>query len=267
MCIYALKSFLRFYADIAVVVHCDGGVDEKSISLLRRHIIGVRIIRRNEADNKISEMISSRSCIAARKFRVNYLQAFDYFFLSKAKKIVGLDSDVLFFKYPAEVIDWILSEDKQNIYEYEETAGRFDRDKELMECNEETIKTMLPGVNAGLFCVYRQIADFGLAERHLDFLMRMDKFHEFPYAQNIISLYLSHSTIPSQPLSISKYKTMTDYFFNIYNAVYDPAGFRRKSIFKHYNYRTIRNCMKYGYARDALRVFSELFFRRSAVSA
>ena len=262
MCIFALKSFLRFFNNIAVVVHDDGSLDAKSILLLRRHIIGLRIIGRKSADEEIEQMLPKKSCLAARQWRVHFMLAFDYFLFSSAQKIIGLDTDTLFLKYPREIIDWIQSGEKVNLYSYEEHACYFPLDNNSKESmlykNEETILSIVQGVNGGLFCAYRNIADFDIAEKHLKFMIRTNSLATYPFAQNILSVYLSHSVIPFRPLSISQHKTMVDYYF-IRNAFYSPSRFRSKSVFKHYNYYAIRHDLKFGYVRDVIRVFVELF--------
>src|SRR3569833_2664748 len=50
MYITAIKSLLRFVSDLAVVVHDDGTLTEQDVSKLEHHIVGIKVIRRVEAD-------------------------------------------------------------------------------------------------------------------------------------------------------------------------------------------------------------------------
>ena len=46
----AIKSFLRFYQDVGVVVHSDGTLDAASEAIISRHVPGCRIVPVSLAD-------------------------------------------------------------------------------------------------------------------------------------------------------------------------------------------------------------------------
>src|SRR5262249_49806595 len=53
----AVKSFLRFYPKVAVLVHSDGSLEEGHIQLLKQHVPGIRVIRPAEADQRAREKL------------------------------------------------------------------------------------------------------------------------------------------------------------------------------------------------------------------
>src|ERR1700752_3681003 len=59
MYITAIKSLLRFAPDIAVVVHDDGSLTRKDIATIEQHILGIKLIRRGEADAIVGELLAS----------------------------------------------------------------------------------------------------------------------------------------------------------------------------------------------------------------
>ena len=106
--ILAIKSFLRFYNDVTVIVHDDGSLTKKDKDTIKKHIRNINIIDRGYADVKINKILDQYpNCRRYRDAFVNALQLFDYMLLCESNKIVSLDSDILFFKKPDTLIDWL----------------------------------------------------------------------------------------------------------------------------------------------------------------
>src|ERR1051325_1949377 len=79
MCITALKSFLRFHADVAVVVHDDGTLSTDDRTAFEVHVPGVRVIRRTAADAIMRRTLGRHR--ALRRYRhsvVNALELLDH---------------------------------------------------------------------------------------------------------------------------------------------------------------------------------------------
>lgn len=102
----AIKSFLRFYSDIAVYVHDDGSLTPKDIAIIEKHIDQVVILRRNESDAYFDEKINDDFLAKVRKSYTSYLKLFDPVFRSNSERIILLDTDTLFIKRPDLIIDW-----------------------------------------------------------------------------------------------------------------------------------------------------------------
>ena len=64
--IIAVKSFLRFYNDVRVVVHDDGSFVEKDIEYLKTHIKGVEIINKAYADNCVETFLKDRKSVGGK---------------------------------------------------------------------------------------------------------------------------------------------------------------------------------------------------------
>jgi len=122
MYLVAIKSFLRFCHNVAVVVHDDGSLSPLDIKLLENHIRGIKVIRKKDADKKIYPMLGNYpNSLKCRQDNVMGLQLFDIVLLSQANKIINLDSDGLFFTEPGEIMEWISDNDPSAIkvlYEY-----------------------------------------------------------------------------------------------------------------------------------------------------
>jgi hypothetical protein len=100
--IWTLKSFyVASRRRYAVCIHEDGSVDESTIAALRRHFPAARIIRRNEADLKLSEIL--RDYPRSLSFRNTNLLApkvFDFIAYLDSDRMGLFDSDLLFFSEP-----------------------------------------------------------------------------------------------------------------------------------------------------------------------
>lgn len=104
--VWALKSFY-FYSRrrYSLCIHDDGSLDPAAVSALREHFPGARLIPRNEAEGKIDEALAPYPrCLQFR--RSNHLspKLFDFGLFLTAPRMLLLDSDILFFAEPAELL-------------------------------------------------------------------------------------------------------------------------------------------------------------------
>ena len=109
----AAKSFLRFHADVAVVVHDDGSLDPACSIVLERHLPGCRIIHAAEADAKAAEALSSWPQL--RHFRAidaSWRRLIDTDLWSRTEKRIIMDSDIITLRSPHQVIEWIASDER-----------------------------------------------------------------------------------------------------------------------------------------------------------
>jgi hypothetical protein len=102
----AIKSFLRYHADIAVFAHDDGSLQEEDKRLIRTHVSGVRIIDRAQADGDFETRVGDEFLAKVRKSYTSYLKLFDPTLVSDRRRIIIVDTDVLFLNRPSEIIEW-----------------------------------------------------------------------------------------------------------------------------------------------------------------
>ncbi|WP_320782401.1 hypothetical protein [Streptomyces sp. CRN 30] len=105
--LFAAKSLARCWPEVTPVVHDDGTLGPRDTARLRRHVPGVRVIGRAEADERVEALLGDRPTLAAvRRNNVRVLQLVDYFLLSEAPSVVGMDSDVVFLSRPHTLVEW-----------------------------------------------------------------------------------------------------------------------------------------------------------------
>ncbi|MCX5680497.1 MAG: hypothetical protein NTZ95_07665 [Candidatus Omnitrophica bacterium] len=176
MGLWAIRSFF-YHTDksYAIILHDDGTLTEKDLTILRRHLIGVTIIKKDEADNMLIEQLSAYPELKWFRFSsdvISYdrrqsfngfifsLKLVDFNILTSARKKLFLESDVLFFKRPKLIMDWIddLS-DARILYMLEAY-------KPVMNDKYEITSFLPKGrfFNGGLVCVDSQVYKINLAE-------------------------------------------------------------------------------------------------------
>src|SRR5665213_443165 len=104
--VWALKSFY-FYSKrkYSLCIHDDGTLGSEEVSILRNHFPGVRLILRAEADRTLEQALAAYPrCLEFR--RSNHLspKVFDFAQYLNAPRMMLLDSDILFFAEPAELL-------------------------------------------------------------------------------------------------------------------------------------------------------------------
>ncbi len=110
MTIWSLKSFI-FHSELCpkIIIHNDGTIGTRAVRILKEKFSGLEVISRQEAD----DLVFNRSSLSERvkKFRRSnnnlLLRIVDIPLLSRGSKIMVLGDDVLFFKRPQEIIDFV----------------------------------------------------------------------------------------------------------------------------------------------------------------
>jgi hypothetical protein len=105
-CLYSLL----YYAGrpLRVVVHNDGTLDARCGEILGGLFPGIHIIPREEADSVVTAALEKqgfRNCLELRRRHIFGLKLFDPFIFSHTPSYVTLDSDILTFSVPHEILD------------------------------------------------------------------------------------------------------------------------------------------------------------------
>lgn len=158
----ALKSFLRFYDNVAVIVHDDGSLAGNDQNLLKEHVKGIRIIDRRSADRETGKALDKfPNCKKYRQKILDSFQVFDFLLLGKKNKFISMDCDLLFLKKPQELINWVINKNRQILALYEECP--FYQSDVLSRLGV----IFTPHVNAAIFCAYKEIIDMKFIENIL----------------------------------------------------------------------------------------------------
>ncbi len=99
MYLVAIKSFLTFYRDVAVMVFDDGTLTRADRRLLEQHIQGIGLYALPGPDDPLDRHVASDRNVGKLQGVLRY---------ARTHKILLMDSDVIFLKEPTEVLRWIV---------------------------------------------------------------------------------------------------------------------------------------------------------------
>lgn len=175
MCLWSVKSLLHVAGrKYKVVLHDDGSLTARDLDTLKKHLINVRIFGKAIADENLRERLTdfpnslefrfSSKETANHRGQYNMfimsLILFDYNLLTEASKILLLDADVLFFKKPKEIMDWVDDpEDTRTLYSVEAFSPYRNERNELC-FGPKTPRTL----NSGLICLHKSVFDLEAIE-------------------------------------------------------------------------------------------------------
>ncbi len=199
MYLLAVKSFLRFCRDVTVFAHDDGTLTREDMRILERHVKNIRVIGRAHSNRKVGAVLkhSERS----RRYRSDFCnsrQLFDYAVMSKGKRIISLDSDVLFFRRPDEIIGWMSGGGGRTLFLREENP----RDQKLN-------RSMLgydyrSDLCIGLICFKKEVLDLELIEE----ILNRQKSYDWYTGQNVYSILVERKSgkYGASPLDPERYQ-------------------------------------------------------------
>lgn len=148
-------------------IHEDGTLSEEAATQLTLHFPGCRLIRRKEADKVAAKRLAKHpKCAHFRSFHPLALKVFDFHFFLKSDRMFILDSDILFFGHPSELI--------QRLLDPVHSANTLNLDWNYgYSLSEETIRKYLPEfpfiphINSGLGLIHRGSIPLDWAEEIL----------------------------------------------------------------------------------------------------
>lgn len=166
MALWAAKSFqwaTGFLWDF--VFQDDGSLRQVQIEELKRMFPAAVVRAKAEADAEMEWKLAGRpACLNARSKHVMFLKMFDPYFHSSRDRYLLLDSDVLFFQKPQEILDW--SEDKNPGFLFDPDV----KDSYSIPANELEAffgVNILRRANAGLALIPRAGVDLDVVEEYL----------------------------------------------------------------------------------------------------
>ncbi|MBW4646746.1 MAG: hypothetical protein KME23_27795 [Goleter apudmare HA4340-LM2] len=178
--LWALYSFAYFCAQpCRIVVHNDGSLSNFDVKLLNQLFPQCQVIDRKMADSVVENYLRSEGlfkCLRIRQKVVHVLKLFDPCFFSTNNFFISLDSDVLFFSRPQELINGIESVDDifhfPNLYSQDVCDAYSLKELDLVNLLQ---KDPIKRLNAGVLRVNRGSIDFKKIE---EYLKHPDFYHE-----------------------------------------------------------------------------------------
>ena len=166
MAFWMLASWLHMTnKNWKVVLHDDGSLDPRSVETLLKAGIEVQFICATRANERVQAILKEfPKCLAHRKRSCLAKKFYDSRIYAETEKYFVLDTDLLFLKYPKELVSWNESSSQEFLF-----------NRDVKESNQiSKIETMnafgfelWDRVNSGLSCVVREGIQFEDSERFL----------------------------------------------------------------------------------------------------
>jgi hypothetical protein len=108
---WTLASFFHWTEHTwKIAIHDDGTLSDQACSDLEALFPRAHLIRRSDANASVGRHFSAFPlCHEYRSLDRNALKIFDAHYFSQSLRYILLDTSVLFFKYPREIMDWVTS--------------------------------------------------------------------------------------------------------------------------------------------------------------
>jgi hypothetical protein len=166
--LWALKSFYHFgRVTYPLVIHLQGDVPRRVTTRLHRHFPGARVIVQVEADSTVESWLRSRGLVrllAARQRNPFMLKLTDFPVLSESTRLLTLDSDVLFFRLPAELLAAANAPSLMSLFQRDpESTYNISEESALSELGIR----LAPKVNTGIMVFPRESLDLFRCDEYL----------------------------------------------------------------------------------------------------
>lgn len=232
--ILSLKSFFYFSSlNLPTTVIDDGTLTHLDIDKIRSNFINITIIKANTAKKKIKRLLkkyrySYRFRMEENSIISNYnKKLFDPILLSVYKRFIYIDSDILFYSKPKEIIQW--SSDKNRTLFYMKYTDEHINTEQRW--GKLTIKILSHvwhapsalGFNSGIMCGNKTDFRLPIVE---SYMQRMYSFNlqrtwlceQFVYSLLFSQLHKKHSIhmigLPSDTYAVLTEKNTRDQLFN-----------------------------------------------------
>ena len=147
------------------VIHDDGTVPKSAVEQISKILPDSRFVPRSEADARAHTFLAGHpKCLEHRSRHNLFLKFFDFVAFAPGGRFIVLDSDVIFFRCPDEILAWT-DAGADTCHYNEDTKEKYCIPRGDIE--EALGLTMWPRFNSGLVLLPRGAFDLELAERLL----------------------------------------------------------------------------------------------------
>ncbi|HEY5706496.1 MAG TPA: hypothetical protein VIS96_13070 [Terrimicrobiaceae bacterium] len=144
-------------------IHDDGSVNETQRRVIQKTLPGVHFIPRAEAEKVMAtNLVSHPKCLSNRSRHNLFLKFFDFPAYAPYDRFVVLDSDVIFFKRPGEILDWA-DAGREECWFNEDTKEKYCIPRPRIE--EELRMKIWQRVNTGICLMPKSAISLDLGER------------------------------------------------------------------------------------------------------
>lgn len=165
LALWAVGSFYHWtQVDWPLVVHDGGGMRPEWFAIFKKLFPNCRVIHAVEADFFVNSFLTNKGLSATIHARTNYnlmRKVIDTAVACQSDRYILLDSDVLFFRQPNQILDLVKSKNDR-IHLLRDYQDSYSIDSET--ANHELKMILPPLINTGLAVIPRNTIDFDAME-------------------------------------------------------------------------------------------------------
>ena len=187
-CLYSFYKNLGF--NLQTVIIDDGTIDNELQTEIKRQVPFVSIITHYEADLKAKQFFNKDQYPVISSIMDKFV-VFKKIFHARSLitgAVLVLDADMLFYKTPAELIQWINNPDKP-VYMYDKYSIYGNQREDLL--NKLSIR---PNVNTGIIGLNNDDFDFNLLEQLTKQYLEVDALN-YLMEQALYAMYLANTEV------------------------------------------------------------------------
>lgn len=166
--IWAVKSFYHYsHARFPLVIHLQGYVPPDVLPALACHFPGARILTQTEADAVVEPWLVERGfcrLFEMRRSLAPMLKLTDFSLMSRAQNVISFDPDVLFFRYPA---DLLVADGSPLTYRLFQRDGFYAYTIEAKDALSDLAIELVPRLNSGIMAFARDSVHLSACERFM----------------------------------------------------------------------------------------------------
>ena len=168
MGIWATYSIARFLKNICFIVHSDGTLDKDTFSMWKKIVPNIQLIEKDERNQVVKKKMEKKYPILYNWRCNNWASAqlIDVQFFGKNDRLLNMDTDVLCFQYPTDLVN-----------AFREDKPRFRWGKDLLDAYTQPLKKLKD--TTGLNVPHALCAGFLLTPRLID--------KDFAYLEKMLS--------------------------------------------------------------------------------
>jgi len=218
---------LQYYSQInfPFVVHDDGSLTEIDVDQIRRNVVNVIILPFEESTKKVCHLIRNYPCLVKyrqkkHKNKINLISTIDIPYLSNSQNIFYLDGDILFFRKPLEICNWVLKpKQRKSVLFMTDRENGYALSEKL--CQKYFNVGYIDRFNMGILCFSKKLFDLPMINHFFSVMSLLKKHTVMLRDQTYWMIYLQKRHQPLKRLN------------NQYIIPYETHG-DNKTICRHY---------------------------------
>lgn len=170
--LWSLYSFLRHAnKKLQLTVHSDGSLDADCVSALKKLFPGARVIHRHEADALVGRLLARKQlnrCNELRDRVILSLKLLDFLAISETRNFISLDSDILTYQEPSELLNPPIMADGRTLHLYSADNNElsYALPREVME--KRLRHPIASKLNSGLMNIQNHELSLDMVEDYLE---------------------------------------------------------------------------------------------------